>query len=185
MKSSSRFRRLLAGSILVVSITASAFAQTAAAAPVEGPDVPDDRIAVGAGHKVFLLRHAEGVQIYSCNGSSWTFVAPRADLYDAKGKLRGTHYAGPTWKDQDGSTVVAQRVDGISVDPTAIPWLLLSKKSDSAGDDGDRLTNTTFIQRVNTVGGNAPGAGTCTAGNAGEVVEIPYEADYYFWKKTG
>ena len=40
----------------------------------------------------------------------------------------------------------------------------------------------TFIQRVNTTGGVAPAAATCNAASAGKVAEIPYTADYHFWK---
>jgi hypothetical protein len=184
MKAPSRLRRLIMGSVLVVSIAGSAFAQTAAAEPVEAPDVPD-RIAVKGDYKVFLKRHAEGVQIYTCNGTAWTLVGPRANLYDDNGTVRGTHYVGPTWQDQDGSTVVGQRVDGVVVDTSAVAWLLLSHKSSTVGDDGNRMTNVSIIQRVNTVGGNPPGAGTCTAASTGATAESPYSADYYFWKKTG
>ena len=41
----------------------------------------------------------------------------------------GTHFGGPTWQAKDASTVVGKRVDGVTVDPTAIPWLLLEATS--------------------------------------------------------
>jgi hypothetical protein len=156
-----------------------------------GPAAPDvsSRIQPPAGHKVFLVGHATGVQIYSCNagttGYSWGLVAPRANLYGDNGKLIATHFAGPTWQARDGSKVVGQRVDGVTVDPTAIPWLLLSKSSTSVGDDDDRLAHTTYIQRVATTGGLAPAAADCTAGSVGTRREIDYTAAYYFWKRTG
>jgi hypothetical protein len=147
------------------------------------------QLQVGAANKLFLVAHAIGVQIYSCNtaasGFAWGFVAPRADLYDAKGKLVATHFAGPTWQATDGSTVVGRRVDGVTVDSTAIPWLLLAAASTSSGLDGDRLTHTTFIQRVATTGGLAPPAATCDAATAGTRQEVAYTADYLFWKATG
>jgi hypothetical protein len=153
-----------------------------------GPEVPG-RIDVEDGNKVFLVGHAIGVQIYRCNagatGFSWGLVAPRADLYGDNGKLIVTHYGGPTWEAKDGSTVVGSRVDGVMMDETAIPWLLLKKATTTHGADGDRLTDTTFIQRVATTGGLAPAAGTCNADTVGDVAEIPYTADYYFWKSTG
>lgn len=147
------------------------------------PDVPE-RIKPQGPHKVFLVGHATGVQIYTCNGTAWTLTAPRADIYGDNGKLLMTHGAGPSWTAKDGSRVTASRVDGVTVDPTAIPWLLLAAKG-APGPDGDRLAGTTYIQRINTVGGLAPGAGTCTTANAGEVREVPYTADYVFWKATG
>lgn len=70
----------------------------------------------------------------------------------------------------------------MTVDPTAIPWLLLKRTVTSPGPDGDRLAGTTFIQRVATAGGVAPAAATCNLASAGDVEEVPYTADYYFWK---
>ena len=91
-----------------------------------------------------------------------------------------THFGGPSWQAKDGSRVVAQRVDGVTVDASAIPWLLLSTVSTTAGPDGDRLAKTTFIQRIATTGGLAPAAADCNAATVGHVVEVPYTADYYF-----
>jgi hypothetical protein len=74
--------------------------------------------------------------------------------------------------------------DHVTVDPTAIPWLLLSTPSPTAGPDGDRLVHTTYIQRTATTGGLAPAAATCNTTTASTVAEVPYTADYFFWKKT-
>jgi hypothetical protein len=152
-----------------------------------GPEVPE-RIDVEDGHKVFLVGHAVGVQIYRCNpgatGFTWGLVAPRADLYGDNGKLIATHYGGPTWEAADGSTVAATKVDGVIVDDTAIAWLLLKAAPRTQVDDDGRLTETTFIQRVATTGGLAPDPSTCTDDTVDDV-EVPYTADYYFWKSTG
>ena len=131
------------------------------AAQAHQPSVPAE-IAVPAGHQAYLTAHAVGVQIYSCGATGWTLVAPRADLYD-HGKKIGTHFAGPTWQAKDGSAVVGHRVNGVTVDPTAIPWLLLDAASTTVGDDGDRLAGTTYIQRVATTGGLPPAASDCNA----------------------
>jgi Protein of unknown function (DUF3455) len=180
------YRRLIVTGIAAL-VAAVSVAQVAAAAP-SAPEVPGD-IQVEDGHKVFLVAHAVGVQIYPCNataaGFSWGGSTPRATLYDDKGKAVGEHFGGPTWRYQDGSSVVAARVNGVIVDPTAIPWLLLKANSRTVGADGDRLANTTFIQRVATTGGVAPAAADCTATSAGSRVEVPYTADYHFWKATG
>lgn len=174
--------RLLTAAIVAVAAAAWSPAQVAAApAP---PEVPAD-IAVGAGHKVFLVGHATGVQIYTCNGFAWSFAGPRADLYADNGKLVTTHFGGPTWQARDGSSVVGQVEQRATVDPTAIPWLKLSAASVSAGPDGDRLAGTTFIQRIATTGGLAPAPQTCGAANAGATQEVPYTSDYWFWKATG
>jgi hypothetical protein len=178
-----RFDRLLVAGVVAVAAALS-LTQVAEAGPPE-PSVPS-RIAVTDGSKVFLVGHAVGVQIHSCNatpgGPVWGFVGPRANLYDGNGKRIVTHFGGPTWEAADGSRVVGQLTDGVTVDPTAIAWLLLSKKSTAAGPDGDRLAHTKHIQRIATTGGLMPPATECNAMTAGTTVEIPYTADYYFWK---
>jgi hypothetical protein len=153
------------------------------------PAVPG-RIQVPDGNKVFLVAHAVGVQIYACtttaSGYSWSFVAPRATLYNENGKSIATHFAGPTWQASDGSRVVGQRAaDPVTVDANAIPWLLLSAASTSAGPDGGRLLATTYIQRINTTGGLTPPATDCNAATLGTQNEVAYTADYAFWKATG
>jgi len=154
----------------------------ATAAP-SAPDVPGG-IAVAEGNKPFLIGHAGGVQIYRCNGAGWELYAPRAKLYGDNGHLIATHFGGPSWQATDGSKVVGKRIkDPITVDLTAIPWLLLQPTQATAGPDGDRLAGTTFIQRVATAGGLAPDASSCTAETAGNESEVPYTADYVFWKK--
>ena len=176
------FNRLLLVGI-VAAVAVLSLTQVAQAGPP--PPVVPGEIQVPEGNKVFLVGHAIGVQIYSCNGVVWSFVAPRANLYNDHGKLIITHFAGPTWQATDGSRVVGQLVPPpVTVDPTAIPWLLLSART-FAGPDGDRLVPTTYVQRINTRGGLAPPASACTAATAGALAEVPYTADYYFWKRTG
>jgi len=176
-----RFNRLLLAGIVAAAAVLS-LAQVAQAGPP--PPVVPSKIQVEDGNKVFLVGHAIGVQIYSCNGVAWGFVAPRANLYDDHGKLIITHFGGPTWQAMDGSRVVGHLVDSVTVDATAIPWLLLSA-STTAGPDGDRLVATTYVQRIATTGGLAPPAADCNAATVGTVAEVPYTADYYFWKKMG
>ena len=181
-------RRVARGLVAGVVAVAAAWplAQVAGAEPA-APAVPTT-IEVEDGHKVFLVGHAVGVQIWACNatggGFAWAFVAPRANLYDDGGNLITTHFGGPTWQARDGSYVKAARVDGVTVDPSAIPWLLLKWTTRSAGAEGDRLAGTTFIQRVATTGGVAPAEALCNATTAGAQEEVPYTADYYFWKRT-
>jgi hypothetical protein len=174
--------RLLAGVALALTAAAPA---SAAPAP---PPVPGT-IAVPTGHKPFLLAHAAGVQRYPCTtvpgGYAWGASTPRADLHDANGHRIGDHFGGPSWRAEDGSTVVAARDAGATVDPTAIPWLRLKRASATAGADGDRLVATTYIQRIATVGGLAPAADLCNALTVGTAVEVPYTADYLFWKEQG
>jgi hypothetical protein len=143
-------------------------------------------IAVPAGNKVFLVgKVSTGVQIYKCTAAGWTFDHPEATLVGDNGKEIIKHFAGPTWQAKDGSTVkAAVQEPRVTVDPTAIPWLLLKTTSAVAGPGGDRLAHTTYIQRVNTGGGVAPTSG-CDASTVGKEARVGYTADYYFWKATG
>jgi hypothetical protein len=162
---------------VAVLLAAGVLASAAQAHPQ--PPVPSD-IAVPDGNKAYLDAHAVGVQIHSCNGSAWTLVAPRANLYD-HGKLIATHFAGPTWQSvKDGSQVVGKREAGVNVDPTAIDWLRLAAVSTTPG----RFGETTYIQRIHTTGGVAPAAADCNASTSGTTREIPYTADYVFFRKA-
>ena len=75
------------------------------------PNAPE-AVRAPEGQKLALGVFASGVQIYECaaadNGAryEWKFKAPDATLLDFGGRPMGTHYAGPTWKAPDGSTVV-------------------------------------------------------------------------------
>jgi hypothetical protein len=186
MRWSIGFNRLLLAGIVAA---AAVLSLTQVAMPRPPPPMVPGKIQVADGNKVFLVGHAVGVQIYSCNATSsgfvWGFVAPRANLYDDHGKLIITHFAGPTWQAKDGSRVVGLAEKMVTVDLTAIPWVRLSAASTAAGPDGDRLVATTYVQRIATTGGLAPPAAECNAATAGTVAEVPYTADYYFWKRTG
>jgi len=137
-------------------------------------------LEVPPGHKVAFHAFAVGVQIYEWSGSAWVFVAPDAVLFaDAGGHGEvGIHYAGPTWESESGSKVVGARVAS-SPAPNAIPWLLLQAISTEGPGIFHRVT---YIQRVNTTGGTAPGTpGT----SAGARVEVPYTAEYVFYRQQG
>jgi len=147
------------------------------------PDLPSplcDSIQVELGHKVSSHVYAVGVQIYRWNGDSWDFVSPVARLSadpNYRGQV-GTHYFGPTWESNSGSEVEARRVEGrgCTPDATAIPWLLLK----AVRTEGPGIYNdVTYIQRVNTVGGVRP---TARSSVVGAVVEVPYTAEYYFYR---
>ena len=143
------------------------------------PDLSDfPTLQVPAGNKVAFHAYAEGVQIYRWDGASWVFVAPEATLYADAGHhgVIGTHYAGPTWESGSGSKVVGQVLERATPDPNAIPWLLLKAKS----TDGPGIfAEVTYIQRVNTVGGKAP---TAPGDYVGELVRVPYTAEYFFYR---
>ena len=75
-----------------------------------------------------------------------------------------------------GSIVKGTVVFPLTVNANAIPWVLLSATSEGGAGI---FADTTFIQRVNTVGGKSPSEdGTVI----GQVAEVPYTADYFFYR---
>src|SRR5215475_4184288 len=129
------------------------------------PEVPAE-LKAPEGQEVVLRAHAEGVQIYACTAGAdgkyaWTLRAPKAQLFDASGKQIGEHFAGPTWKLQDGSEVTGKAsAKHDAPQPNAIPWLLVTV----TGHKGSgKLENVVTIQRVHTEGGVADASTACDA----------------------
>jgi hypothetical protein len=166
------------------AITLAALAvATAGCSSVPAVAVPEN-LQPAASEAFAMTVPARGVQIYECRarkegaGFEWAFVAPDAELFDAKSRAVGTHGAGPVWQANDGSRIVGTvkaRADAPAAN--AIPWLLLSSKS--AGPAGV-FSAVTSIQRINTVGGTAPTT-PCNDGLKGTTVRVPYTADYLFY----
>jgi hypothetical protein len=175
------FIRLLVVLALVgIGVVQSNSAATAASNS-DGPELPAECGSIALGDEFELAFHvyAKGVQIYRWNGAAWVLDAPRASLFAEEnffGEV-GTHYAGPHWESKSGSKVKAARVlgTGCTPDPTAVAWLLL-KKVETSG--AGIFANVEYIQRTNTVGGLAP----AEPGALNEVREIPYTAEYYFYR---
>jgi hypothetical protein len=143
------------------------------------------QLHVPAGEVLIKQLHATGVQIYECapakNDASqfeWAFRGPEAKLLTPRGSSVGKHYAGPTWESNDGSAVVGEVVaSSPSPQPGSIAWLLLRAKG-TAGKGV--FTAVHFIQRLNTVGGSAPGP-ICRKEQAGQQLRAAYSADYFFY----
>jgi hypothetical protein len=155
-------------------------------APQTSPGDPLDPRTTDPGSKLFLVASATGVQKYLClpNGT-WVLTDPEATLFKTVGSSKpiGTHFLNfdtgrPVWQYQDGSSVEAMRVVGVPNGAENIALLLLQAVVTLEGDDGDRLADTTWVQRLNTVGGVAP-PGACTPGDR---TRVDYAADYFFWR---
>ena len=164
---------------------AAASATSALAEDNRAPEVPPDIAVDDAFFRVHFHGFARGVQIYTWNGNDWGNAVPRATLFDEDGNVVIAHFGtpnGPAWRSNSGSEVVGKlppkRAD---VDPeNAIPWLLLEANANLTHGPGV-LAGTSLIHRVNTVGGLAPKvAGT----QIGQVAEVPYIADYFFYRAT-
>ena len=178
IKSVARFLVLLA--IVGLALQPSSIAR--AVDNNNGPELPAQcsSIQIDEGNKLAFHVYARGVQIYRWNGTSWDFIAPVASLFAEANYFGevGNHYVGPTWESKSGSKVVGRRVlgTGCTPDPSAIAWLKLEKVSTS----GPGIFNgITFIQRVNTTGGLAPAE---VGASVGDVKEVSYTAEYYFYR---
>jgi hypothetical protein len=163
----------------VVAILAGC-ATTQAPAP---PEVPS-ALRPPAGQTVYLEALATGVQIYECSQKAdstyeWAFKSPEAALSDRAGRSTGNHYAGPTWESPDGSAVVGEvKAKDPGPKATAIPWLLLTAKSNRGSGV---FSQAKSIQRLSTEGGVAPKE-PCTDARLKEIARVPYTATYYFYK---
>jgi hypothetical protein len=164
------------------------------------PAVPAN-LVVPAGNKVVREGNAIGTQNYIClpagAGFAWTFFGPQATLFNDEDEQIITHFlsANPaesgtpraTWQDSDDTSAVwakaiANSTDPAYVAPGAIPWLLLQVVGTQEGPTGgDRLTKTTYIQRLNTSGGVAPTAGCAASTDVGAKALVPYTANYFFY----
>jgi hypothetical protein len=176
------------------------------------PRVPDN-LTVDDENEVFLVGHGVGTQNYVCvpsstsaSGFAFSLFTPEATLFNEQGKQLITHFFSPnsdptvkppeagtirvTWEDsRDSSRVWAmlleQSTDFHFVQKDAVAWLKLGTVGVDVGTTGGgRLTKVTFIQRLNTAGGLAPGSGCSTFEDLGRKAFVPYSADYFFYKKS-
>jgi hypothetical protein len=144
------------------------------------------------------------------NGFAWVLFTPEATLFNNADKQTITHFFGPdadprdpntdpsvvasgairaAWQARDTSTVWARvfplskpSFDPDFVRPNSVAWLLLETTGVQEGPrGGDLLTQTTFIERVNTSGGLAPSTGCAQLSDVGKKAFVPYTADYFFF----
>jgi len=182
--------------------------QPALAKRVTPPPVPAN-LTVPEGNTAFLVGHAIGTQNYVClpsgAGFAYALFTPEATLFDKHGKQIITHFFSPnlapsdpteiagtiraTWQDSDDTSTVWGKVlesashasDPDFVAAGAIAWLKVAVVGFKNGPrDGDALSDTTFIQRLNTSGGVAPADCTSPA-DVGKQKFVPYTADYFFY----
>jgi hypothetical protein len=210
MRESKRLYKHITRPILLIAYVAAfavafviALPQPVQADNLIPPDVPEN-IQVPAGNRLFFVGHATGTQNYIClpegNGVIYKLFTPQATLFNEENEQVVTHYFGPNpdengtiraaWQhSKDTSTVWGRVYPGDSstdpeyVAPNSIAWLLVTIVGTEDGPhNGDRLSETTYIQRVNTSGGVAPSDGCSTSEDIGRQAFVPYETDYFFYK---
>ena len=147
-------------------------------------------------------------------GVAYVLFTPQATLFGEDGGQVITHFNSPnplepntdpkvvapegtiraTWQYRDTSRVWAKihandpitlKKGAVTVDQSAIAWLLLDRVGSLDGPTGgDKLTGTTFVQRLNTKGGLAPTTGCSSLTDLGNTAFVPYTADYFFYKQA-
>jgi len=171
-----------AAALLLCAVAAStAQAGTDNRAP---DDVPPQIAVSSLTNKVSFHGFGVGFQIYTWDGTSWGHVVPDATLFDDEGNVVATHFATslpdcqcPTWQSNSGSKVIGKLPPAqVIVDTDSIPWVRLE---DKITEGPGVFADTTFIQRVHTVGGKAPkDPGTFI----GQKAPVAYTADYFFYR---
>lgn len=195
-----RQMRMIEAAALFLTVPFTAMGQNTTPVPTS--------IEVPTGHVLHLTTKATGTQNYIClageAGPAWKFLGPQATLFvniqwfgTELEQQVATHFlsmnpeengvARATWQHSfDSSTVWAKAIGTSSDAPWvaegAIPWLLLqvtgvSRRADRRG----ALAPTTYIQRINTEGGVAPGDG-CSEKTIGTVTMVPYRTEYLFYR---
>ena len=174
--------------------------------PVEASDVTPPTVPaslqVPAGNVPYLVGHAAGTQNYACvptdAGIVWQLYTPQATLFSDTHDQVTTHFFSPnplapaeflpTWQHSTDTSAVwvkaaaAPYTGADFVEPGALAWLLLKSVATAAGPTGgEALKPTTYIHRVNTMGGLAPSTGCSRPKDLGKKAFVPYTADYYFY----
>ena len=165
--------RILVATLIAAMVSISGLRAQQTGGPIDPP----------AGVRDVLQANGEGVQIYRCTdapaGLKWVLEAPDAKLLNASGSAIGTHFAGPTWRLEDGSQVQGELIASKPApEANSVAWLLLQAK---AGTATGGLADVKFIRRTDTHGGVAPESGCQSSGDAGKIARIPYTATYTFY----
>ncbi len=163
-------------------------ALAACAGTMRAPDAPQ-AVMPPTGSKYAMTAAGVGEITYECRSKAgaadtfeWVFVAPVATLYDRNKKVVGKYYAGPTWEASDGSKVAGKQLAVAPASgPQHIPLQLVQASAQTATGTG-MMSDVAYIQRLNTMGGIAPTA-PCNSSTAGGKQQVPYQADYVFYKK--
>lgn len=193
--------------VLTTAMTPHRAAAQFAPANLAAPPAPAS-IQAPAGHTPYLKTRGIGTQNYLCfsgpEGFFWKFLGPQATLAVNLPWMQGeatwqvsTHYLSMnpseggmqrvTWQSSFDTSTVWGKAAASSTDPAyvaqgAVPWLLVQVVGAQRGPTGGTaLTNTSYIQRVNTSGGVAPQT-ACDAGTLGQIAMVPYTTDYYFYQ---
>ena len=149
-------------------------------------EVPASLVPPSGNRVKFALHVARGTQDYACTNGAFVLQNPEAVLSNGEVTSYARHFFGAA-----GSPLFASEIDGSEVDlakiasapaPAAdsVAWVLLQTVATAEAKDGSPgiFSNVTFVQRLDTLGGNPP-SGAC---DASQIVKVPYTAHYFFYE---
>ena len=196
----------------LAAAVAVALPQPAYAGNIKVPPVPSAvQVKTGnevffVGHGVGTQNY---VCVPSGSGVAFVLFTPEATLFNDDGKQLTRNFFSPnpqehnttpavfaagtiraTWQYSNDSSTVWGKVnpgesssDAHFVAPNAIAWLLVTVlHAENGPTGGDALSQTSFIQRLNTSGGLAPSQGCTSSADLGNSAFVPYTADYFFYR---
>ena len=154
---------------------------------IDCPSAVPANIVPPSGNRLKLALHVvKGTQDYACVNGAFALQNPEAILENGRAGDDALHFFGAP-----GSPVFVSERDSSEVDldkvaaapaPAAgsVAWLLLKTAAVANAENGQPglFSDITFVQRLNTQGGNPP-AGACTVG---QIVKVTYTADYFFYE---
>jgi hypothetical protein len=154
--------------------------------------------SVGANTASWTVNNArpEATLFLSAGGNDFQiithFLSPNENPKDP---AQPVPFGNATWQSSfDSSRVWAAVIGQKSIPPSSgepscpntgsIACLLLETVGAKEGPTGGiLLSQTSFIQRLNTNGGSAPNDGCFTSADVGKQALVPYTADYFFFRK--
>jgi hypothetical protein len=178
-------KRNLQSRQIIGRITVAGFLAAAATCSFASQNVPLI-MQVPAGNYVAWDTPAEGVVTYACVQSQdvagkqlWAVSSAKATLGQGNATQNGTYTSPPeTWTAADGSSVTGMQLLSVSADSARLSdQLVIANPADGAG----LLSRVTYIQRFIKSGGEVP-TRPCNVVALGQKVEVPYQANYVFWK---
>ena len=150
------------------------------------PTLPLD-IRVPAGHLAVLEARGIGELQYECQAVNrapfqyaWLPRDRSIELRDSANNRIVLARSARNWLHRDGSELsVKEFIEVNNGDPN----LPLQRARVEPGNQPGALHNISYIQRIRTLGG-LPSTRNCSSAELGMRVNVPYEADYVFWRPT-
>ncbi|KAJ3100028.1 hypothetical protein HK100_004796 [Physocladia obscura] len=147
-------------------------------------------INVPSGNSLTEAYQGIGTQNYICANSTYTLESVTADLFFEGSAFDGViqvlytfnSQGQPVWTALDGSVFIGDPITKVpAADPTNdIPNVLLQRAAGTESPTDGVLSTATYLVRLNTHDGVAPSS--CS--DEGEVLNVDYSAEYYFYASS-